>query len=162
MATLLPVVHPKFLLLSLWTLATLTEGPDKVLSNDDKSKSMSDTVFMQHNLPEVFDPRRYGSVKAAQIAAYDFMKGRVSKNLKLRRVRQLWEGRASRVDGEEKDALRQAKIEEARNEYKALRGRLASLEAVLASVDPDFARPALDAHRTSQAGLGGSDRPGNH
>ena len=138
----------------------MTEGRDKVLSKNDKSKSMSDTVFMQDNLPEVFDPRRYGSVKAAQIAAYDFMKGRVSKNLKLRRVRQLWEGKAARVDGEEKDALREAKIEEARNEYKALRGRIASLEAALAAVDPDFFGPQMDAYRGPTNGLGGGHRPG--
>ena len=129
-----------------------------MLSKDDKSKSMSDTVFMQDNLPEVFDPRRYGSVKAAQIAAYDFMKGRVQKNLKLRRIRQLWEGRASRVDGEEKDALRQAKIEEARNEYQALRSRLASLEAALAAVDQDFHGPQMDAYRAAAGGVGRGDR----
>jgi BMFP domain-containing protein YqiC len=139
--------------------ATIAEGSDKVLSKDDKSKAMSDTVFMQDNLPEVFDPRRYGSVKAAQIAAYDFMKGRVNKKLKLRRIRQLWEGRASRVDGEEKDALRQAKIEEARNEYKALRSRLASLEAALAAVDPDFHGPQMDAYRSAAGRLGGGDCP---
>lgn len=131
-----------------------------MLSKNDKSESMSDTVFMQNNLPEVFDPRRYGSVKAAQIAAYDFMKGRVSKNLKLRRIRQLWEGKAARVDGEEKDALRQAKIEEARNEYKALRGRIASLEAALATVDPDFFGPQMDAYRGPASGLGCSHRSG--
>jgi BMFP domain-containing protein YqiC len=142
--------------------ATIAEGTDKVLSKDDKSKSMSDTTFMQDNLPEVFDPRRYGSVKAAQIAAYDFMKGRVQKKLKLRRIRQLWEGKASRVDGEEKDALRQAKIEEARNEYKALRSRLASLEAALAAVDEDFHGPQMDAYRASATGLGRSDCPRNH
>jgi hypothetical protein len=129
-----------------------------VLSKNDKSESMSDTVFMQNNLPEVFDPRRYGSVKAAQIAAYDFMKGRVKKQLKLRRIRQLWEGQAARVDGEEKDALREAKIEEARNEYQALRRRLESLETALAVVDPDFFGPQMDAYRGPESGLGGSNR----
>ncbi|WP_292210584.1 hypothetical protein [Mesorhizobium sp.] len=136
----------------------MAEGPDKVLSKNDKSESMSDTVFMQNNLPEVFDPRRYGSVKAAQIAAYDFMKGRVQKKLKLRRIRQLWEGRASRVDGEEKDALRQAKIEEARNEYKALRSRLASLEAALAAADEDFPGTQMDAYRPAPRGMGRDNR----
>lgn len=136
----------------------MAEGTDKVLSNDDKGRSMSDTAYMQNNLPEVFDPRRYGSVKAAQIAAYDFMKGRVNKNLKLRRVRQLWEGRATRVDGEEKDALRQAKIEESQNEYKALCSRLAFLEAALAAVDPDFHGPQMDAYRTSARGMGRDNR----
>lgn len=120
---------------------------------------MSDTAFMQNNLPEVFDPRRYGSVKAAQIAAYDFMKGRVSKDLKLRRIRQLWEGKANRVDGEEKDALREAQIEEARNEYKALRRRLERLEAYLAMADQAASGAAVDAHRKSAAELGRRYRP---
>lgn len=125
-----------------------------MLSKNDKSKSMSDTAFMQNNLPEVFNPRRYGSVKAAQIAAYDFMKGRVSKDLKLRRVRQLWEGRATRVDGEEKDALRHAQIEEARNEYKALRRRLEHLETFLAVADQARAGAPLDEGRRAQSELG--------
>jgi hypothetical protein len=138
----------------------MTEGNDKVLSKRDKSKSMSDTTFMQNNLPEVFSPRRYGSVKAAQIAAYDFMKGRVNKNLKLRRIRQLWEGKATRVDGEEKDALREAQIEEARNEHQALRQRLEQIEALLALADKAAARAPLDARRQSPSGLGRSHRSG--
>ena len=131
-----------------------------MLSKRDKSTSMNDTTFMQNNLPEVFDPRRYGSVKAAQYAAYDFMKGRVNKNLKLRRIRQLWEGKASRVDGEEKDALREAKIEEARNEYKAIRRRLARLEAIIAVSDQDFISQTVDACREPARGLGRGDRSG--
>lgn len=138
---------------SFLMVPTMTEGNDKVLSKRDKSKSMSDTTFMQDNLPEVFDPRRYGSVKAAQIAAYDFMKGRVNKTLKLRRIRQLWEGRASRVDAEEKDALIEAQIEEARNEYQAVRSRLAHLEAVLAVADQTSAGTSLDGRRWTARGL---------
>jgi hypothetical protein len=120
-----------------------------VLSKSDKSASMNDTTFMQDNLPEVFSPRRYGSVKAAQIAAYDFMKGRVNKELKLRRIRQLWEGKASRVDGEEKDALREAQIEEARNEHQTLRRRLAEIETLLAVADQAIAGAALGRGRQS-------------
>lgn len=129
-----------------------------MLSKNDKSTSMSDTTFMQNNLPEVFDPRRYGSVKAAQIAAYDFMKGRVRKELKLRRIRQLWEGKASRVDGEEKDALREAKIEEARNEYKSLRRRLEHLETLLAVAGQEGGGAPLDIGRESTGRLGRGDR----
>jgi hypothetical protein len=139
---------------------TMTEGSDKVLSKRDKSTSMSDTTFMQNNLPEVFDPRRYGSVKAAQIAAYDFMKGRVNKNLKLRRIRQLWEGKTNRVDAEEKDALIEAQIEEARNEYQALRHRLAHLEAVLAVADQKDVGETLDGRRWTPRGLDRRYRPG--
>ena len=130
-----------------------------MLSKNDKSASMSDTTFMQDNLPEVFPPRRYGSVKAAQIAAYDFMKGRVNKELKLRRIRQLWEGKAARVDGEEKDALREAQIEEARNEYKALRRRLERLETILAVAGQAVTCAALDKGRESTRGLGRGNRP---
>ena len=130
-----------------------------MLSKRDKSTSMSDTTFMQNNLPEVFDPRRYGSVKAAQIAAYDFMKGRVNKNLKLRRIRQLWEGKANRVDAEEKDALIEAQIEEARNEYQALRSRLAHLEAVLAVADQAPVGKALDGRSWTARGLDRRNRP---
>lgn len=129
-----------------------------MLSKNDKSASMSDTAFMQNNLPEVFDPRRYGSVKAAQYAAYDFMKGRVKKPLKLRRIRQLWEGQAARVDGEEKDALREARIEEARNEYQALRRRLETLEATLAVVDQEFFGPQMDAYCGPSSRLDRSNR----
>lgn len=111
---------------------------------------MSDTAFMKENLPDVYDPKRYGSVKAAQIAAYDFMKRRVSKELKLRRIRQLWEGKAARVDGEEKDALREAQIEEARRERNELRARLDRLDAALAMVDEEFHGPTLEALRASQ------------
>lgn len=130
-----------------------------MLSKNDKSESMSDTAFMHENLPKVYDPRRYGSVKAAQIAAYDFMRPRVKKDLKLRRIRQLWEGKASRVDGEEKDALRQAEIEEARNEYKTLRSRLARLEQTLAQTDSDFHGPSMDAYREMASRMGRADCP---
>ena len=115
---------------------------------------MSDTTFMRETLPQVFDPRRYGSVKAAQIAAYDFMKGRVSKELKLRRIRQLWEGQATRVDGEEKDALRAARIAEARKEYAALRRRLERLETILAATDEGTTGEAVDARRGLAPELG--------
>lgn len=121
---------------------------------------MSDTTFMRNNLPEVFPPRRYGSVKAAQIAAYDFMKRRVNKELKLRRIRQLWEGKAARVDGEEKDALREAEIEEARNEYKALRRRLERLETFLALANQACVGATLDEGGKPTRRLVGGNRSG--
>ncbi len=51
----------------------------------------------------------------------------------MRRVRSIWEGTARRIDGEEKDALRRAKLEEARREQQLLRARLAELDAALAA-----------------------------
>ena len=77
----------------------------------------------------------------------------------VRRIRSIWEGTARRIDGEEKDALRLAQIEEARNEYQALRSRLASLEATLAVADEAFFGPQMDAYREMASGMGGSGRP---
>lgn len=136
------------------------EWKDKVLSKKDKRMSLSDTAYMKDNLPEVFDPRRFGSVKAAQIAAYDFMKGRVQKDLKLRRVRQLWEGKATRVDGEEKDALREARIVQARKDYAALRCRIERLETIIAEADEDSSRQSLAGSGQPSCELGRRYRPG--
>ena len=53
----------------------------------------------------------------------------------MRRVRSIWEGTARRIDGEEKDALRRATLEEAKREQQFLRTRLAELDAAIAAVD---------------------------
>lgn len=132
-----------------------------MLSKNDKGVSMSDTVFAQHVVKEAFPRERYGSVKAAQLAAYDYLRRRLSGNVTLRRVRSIWEGKAKRIDGQEKDALRRAQIEEARNEYQALRGRLASLEAALAVADPAFFGPEMDAYREMAAPMGLNRRAGS-
>ena len=121
----------------------MTEGNDKVLSKSDKSTSMSDTVLSEHDtdfamdaIRNAFPKERYGSVIAAQCEAYTFlMKQRLRKTITMRRVRAMWEGKAVRIDGEEKDALRRAKVEEAKNEYLYLRRRLSELDATLAEMD---------------------------
>jgi len=120
---------------------------------------MSDSVFVQDTLRSVYTVERFGSVKAAQIEAYEFIRIRVRKNLTLRRVRHFFEGTARRVDGEEKDAVRMAQIEEARNEQRELRARLARLDAALARVDEDFHGPQMAAHREAAFGLGRMDLP---
>lgn len=84
---------------------------------------------------EAFPEARYGSVKSAQYEAFRFLCRRVSKEMTMRRVRSIWEGAARRIDGEEKDALREAKIEEARREQRDIRQRLTKIDAFLASVD---------------------------
>jgi len=125
--------------------------------------SESDRVFAKKAIREAFPETKYGSAIAAQCAAFKFfVERKLEKKMTLRRVRTLWEGTGTRVDGEEKDALRQAKIEEARNEYKALRSRLASLEAALAAVDQDFHGPQMDAYRTAAGGMGRGNCTRNH
>lgn len=120
---------------------------------------MSDTTFARETIRDAFPEVRYGSVKAAQVAAYDFLRGHVQKNLKLRRVRQLWEGKANRVDGDEKDALRRAQIEEARREYTQLKRRLESLEAALAVGGQEVPGAPLAARGSLANGVGRVDRP---
>lgn len=108
---------------------------DKVLSKRDKRSSMSDTTFSMNAIKEAFPEKRYGSAKNAQYEAFCFLRKRVSKEITMRRIRSIWEGAARRIDGEEKDALREAKIEEARREQRDIRQRLTKIDAFLASVD---------------------------
>lgn len=103
---------------------------------------MSDITFAQQTIREAFPRERHGSVFAAQLEAYNFLKRHVAKPITLRRVRSLWEGAAKRLDGEEKDALRRAKIEEARREQERLRQRLSELDETLALLDAAMAREA--------------------
>lgn len=96
---------------------------------------MSDVSFCKDLMQEAFPKRRYGSVFSAQVEAFNFLRRHVDKNMTLRRVRSIWEGTAKRIDGEEKDALRRAKLEEAKREQRELRQRLSDLDAALASLD---------------------------
>lgn len=114
-----------------------------MLSKSDKRKSMSDTVlsegdtdFAMKAIRKAFPKERHGSVFAAQCEAYTFLlRKKLRKTITMRRVRSMWEGRALRIDGEEKDALRQAKIEEAKRERTYLRKRLSQLDDELAVLD---------------------------
>lgn len=100
---------------------------------------MSDTVYARDLIREAFPRERHGSVIAAQCAAYTAIRKAVSKEITLRRIRSIWEGRARRIDNEEAVALRRAKIEEARREQIELRIRLSQLDAALAQMDADMA-----------------------
>jgi predicted nuclease with TOPRIM domain len=111
---------------------------------------MSDTAFVQNTLKEVYTVERFGSVKAAQIEAYKFLRERVSGQITLRRVRSFFEGKARIVRGEEKDAVRAAQIEEARNERAKLRARLDRLDALIAEVDQEFARSKVEMARSQE------------
>lgn len=104
---------------------------------------MSDTVFVQRTLREIYTAERFGSVKAAQFEAYNFLRRQVSGQITLRRVRAMFEGKANIIRGEEKDAVRTARLEEAQNERLALRARLERLDDLLAAMDQEFHGPAL-------------------
>lgn len=106
-----------------------------MLSKRDENKSMSDVTYCREAIREAFPKSRYGSVFSAQVEAFNFLRRQVEKEMTLRRVRAIWEGKARRIDGEEKDALRRAKIEEARREQQELRQRLSQLEQTLAALD---------------------------
>ena len=140
--------------------SNLAKGSDKVLSDKDKNVPISDTAFVHDTLREIYSIERFGSVKAAQNEAYAFLRKRVTKHFTMRRVRSLFEGTARRIDGEEKDAIRMAQIEEAKREQHELRGRLAKLDAALAGLNADFPGPQMAAHREAAFGLGRVDRPG--
>ena len=120
---------------------------------------MSDTAFVQETLRGVYTVERFGSVKAAQGAALDFMRKRV-RNMTARRIRSFFEGTARIIRGEEKDAVRAAEIEEGRREQAELRARLARLDAALAVADQEFHRESRAALQSSLGGLRGVDRTG--
>lgn len=132
-----------------------------MLSNEGSKVSISDTAFVQDTLRSVYTVERFGSVKAAQTEAYNFLRKRVTgRQLTLRRVRTFFEGKAKAVRGEEKDAVRAAQIEEAKREYQELKTKLARMEAALAVADQAFLGPQMDAYRGSQAEMGAMDRAG--
>ena len=107
----------------------------KSLRHSRKGKKMNDVFEAQSLFKEAFPLRRYESVKDMINAAYRWMSPRVSKDITHRRLETIWQAKARRIDGEEKDALRRAVIEEQRREQKELRARLASLDARLSAVD---------------------------
>lgn len=139
----------------------IAQGFDKMqflkatsLSKEDKGKKMNDVLEANQLFQQAFPIRRYGSVKEMINAAVRFVSPRVGKDFTHRRARSIWEATARRIDGEEKDVLRLAVIEEDRREQREIRARLAALDARLASVDEAFHGPALEALREQARGLG--------
>ena len=104
---------------------------------------------------DAFPKDRHGSVYAAQYAAFDYLRRAVSKNMTFRRARSIWEGAAKRIDAEEAEALKRAKIEEARREYIELRARLARLEEAIAVADAAASGPSLASSGPTTGALGG-------
>ena len=109
---------------------------------------MSDVAEAQALFKQAWPESKFGfSVKVMIAEAYRFMSPRLEKRLTYRRVETIWQGTARRIDGEEKDVLRLAVLEEHRREQREIRARLAYLDARLASVDEEFHGPTLEAMR---------------
>jgi hypothetical protein len=118
----------------------------KSLSKKDKGK-MNDVLETHELFTQAFPERRFGSIKEMLNEAVKFIAPKVEKEFTHRRARAIWEKKARRIDGEEKDALRLAVIEEDRREQRELRARLAALDERLSTVDQEFHSPALAAYR---------------
>lgn len=111
----------------------LEKYPKNLEHYSKREKEMTDAVLAQGMIREAFPRDLYGGYKAAVYAAYRFMSPRVTKQFTLRRASAIWNGEARRIDMEEAAALREALIEEAKNETARLRARLASLDEKIAS-----------------------------
>jgi hypothetical protein len=83
-------------------------------------------------------------------------------NMKFSRAYEIWYGRARRIEDYERKAIAEAldrkRREAARNELQELRTSITRLEARLASIDPDFHRPSIDAARSQVRTLHGIRR----
>lgn len=135
---------------------------------------MSDVVETQSLFDQAFPTWRYGSVKAAQNEAVRVISRLVMKEFTHRRARAISEGKARRIDGEEKDAFRiaaenerlrkireaKATLDEHRREQDELRSRLAALDARLSMVDEAFHGPQMEAYRAYTGELGRVHRDG--
>lgn len=117
-------------------------------------KSMSDIALAQGMIRDAFPRDLYGGYKAAVYAAYRFISPRVSKQFTLRRAAAIWNGEARRIDMEEAAALQTALIEEAQNETKRLRARLAALDEKIAAFSERTASEALAKGRRHSDHLG--------
>ena len=117
-------------------------------------KSMSDVALAQGMIREAFPRDLYGGYKSAVYAAYRFISPRVSKQFTLRRAAAIWNGEARRIDMEEAAALQTALIEEAQNETKRLRARLAALDEKIASFSQRTASEALAKNRRHSDHMG--------
>lgn len=104
----------------------------------------ADVIEAQTLFKQAWPSTRFGgSVQLMIKEAYRYMSPRLDKPLTYRRVETIWHGTARRIDGEEKDVLRQAVREEHIREQAELRARLAVLDAQLASVDEEVSRRSL-------------------
>jgi len=125
----------------------LENHPEKLERYSKRRKTMTDAFLAQGMIRDAFPRDHYGGYKAAVYAAYRFISPRVTKQFTLRRAAAIWNGEARRIDMEEAAALETALIEEAQNETKRLRARLASLDETIATYE-------AAAHRKEVASTG--------
>lgn len=136
---------------------------DKSLGKSPKAKRtkarvMSPVVEAQTDMRLAFPPARYGKLENVYYHAVRFIAPRVQKHFTLRRARSIWEGTARRIDSEEMEAIRLAKLEETRREQRDLRARLAALDEMLASVDAALAGASVAGKGERVRGARGMDR----
>jgi hypothetical protein len=138
---------------------------DKSLGNSPKAKrtkarAMSPVAEAQMDMRLAFPPARYGKLENVYYNAVRFIAPRVDKHFTLRRARAIWEGTARRIDSDEMDAIKLAKIEETRREQKELRARLAKVDEMLAAVDKALACSSMAEEVAQVRGPRGMDRSG--
>lgn len=109
-------------------------GPSKK-KNLNRKKVMSPAIEAQSLLRISFPTARYGKLENVFYQAVRFIAPRVERDFTLRRARSIWEGTAKRIDSDEMDALRAARIEESKIEQQQLRARLAALDETIASYE---------------------------
>lgn len=95
---------------------------------------MSTTVQAQTIFRQAFPASRYGKLDNAFYAAVRFIAPRVDKEFTVRRARSIHEGTARRIDSDEMDALRAARVEELRREYTETKARLEILDRKIAAL----------------------------
>lgn len=113
----------------------------------------TDVIEAQSLFKQAWPLGRYdGSVQRVIQEAYRFLSPKLDKTLTYRRVETIWQGKARRIDGEEKDLLRQAVREEHEREIREIRARLAYLAERLSVGDQEFHGPTLEAIRAQAHG----------
>lgn len=125
---------------------------DKILSKKDKA--MSDVDFAQNLFREAFPESRYGSVKTLIFEAQRFINRHVKKDFTHRRARSIWEGTVRRIDNEEIEALKLARLEESKREQIELRARLAALDAAFAAMGTPASSRAMAAESPQESRVG--------
>lgn len=116
---------------------------------------MSDVATMAMALQGLAEPRLHGE-KVKQLIERAARRA----GLTYTRAFDIWYAKARRIEPAEAEAINAALIERdreaARNELHELRIRMERIEAMLASGDPDFARPTLAAIGQRLRQMGGA------
>jgi len=126
-----------------------TEDREKVMS-----PAISPTVEAKMLMRESWPPERYGKLDNVFYHARKFIRPRVQRDFTIRRARSIWEGTARRIDADEMDALRQAKIEEMKRAREEARALLAELDRKIAMADAAEARRSMARTGGDEASMG--------